>query len=291
MKIDDAKLKEPGEGLRRKRQEENVTGRISVINEENREEIRYVAVEKIIPYHGQPRIHFDEAELQKLADTIKTHGIRQPLTIIQAFGNKDFFEVVSGERRLRAAIMAGLTKVPCLLIHDHVQAKELSIIENIQRADLHPIELGMAYHSLMDMGICITQQEIADKLGVSRTHVLEMMNFASFPDHIKKKLISQKITKRDILREISKCRDGDIFDERKVDTLLSGEKEKRKKSQNTRKKMLLGIYSTAEGITVSDRILYLKSSELLVQLKKEMEKTLDFIHSALKKIEEEKDQE
>ena len=114
--------------------------RVSIGFEDEVGEFYYFSVDDLIPYKNQARSIFDEDEINKLSDTIKQHGVRQPLSIIKSKIVLDKYEVVSGERRLRAAKLAALKKVPCIIIKDEKDADEISLIENIQRQDLHPLE-------------------------------------------------------------------------------------------------------------------------------------------------------
>lgn len=283
---DKIKVREPGEGLRRRKPTMETSNRVSLLNEENRSEICYILCDKIIPYHNQPRLHFDEEEIQSLASTIKTHGVRQPLTVIESFKTPGFFEVVSGERRLRAAKVAGLRKVPCLIIHDHSQAEELAVIENVQRKDLHPIELGNAYLRLVESGICTTQQEVANKIGVPRTHVVEMMKLATLPDSLKKLLIKNNITQRAFFRDFLKNNKNDPASieamEKKLKNMLELDISKKGDSTSSflkkRKKISVINISFNEGeLKVDKKGLSLCPKSALPQVKEELEQLLTTI--------------
>ena len=202
MKLDDAKIRIPSDSPNIKTPG---ASRISVFSENRREEIQYISVDKLIPYHNQARRSFDEEEIQRLAKTIKTHGIRQPLTVIASKKSHGIFEVVSGERRLRAAKVADLERVPCMIIHDENKAEEIAIIENIHRQDLSLLELGIAYTNLIQTGICISQVEVAERLGVSRSAVVECMKLCDLPESVKVLIIERKVSNRDFLRQICKC--------------------------------------------------------------------------------------
>lgn len=170
----------------------------SSLSDENIGEFYYIDADRIVPYRHQPRQHFDDDELQALAETIQKHGIRQPLTVIL---NQDTqYEVVSGERRLRAAKKIGLKKVPCLIIQDEGQAEELALIENMQRADLHPVEVGVSLSRLVDKGM--SQKDIAEKLALGKSKVSELLKFGSLSEEIRTYLIDHNITSREVLRDI-----------------------------------------------------------------------------------------
>lgn len=210
MKIENAKIRvlqkeEPARA-------ENHLKRFSVYNESFTGEYYYISLEKLIPYNKQARIHFDEESLNSLAHTIKQHGIRQPLTILPLEEREGFYEVISGERRLRAAKIAGLDKVPCIIIHDKLKAEEISIIENLHREDLHPIELGEAYSQLIVSGICSSQNEICEKLSVPKSKVSELISLTELPLEIKHSLVKNKLSQRQLLREVSSAKSAnDMF--------------------------------------------------------------------------------
>lgn len=211
MKIENAKIRKPSESLynEKKKASRGIKNRVSILDEEKRGEFLFVETDKLLPYRNQARKFFDEEKIKSLSQTIKEHGIRQPLTIIEHEAKLGFYEVVSGERRLKAAVKAGLKKVPCLIIHDKAKADEIAIIENIQREDLHPIELGEAYKKLQEMNDSLTHEEISSRLGVGRTHVTECIRLTTLPTEVKKTTIDENLRNRDFLRGILNCRGRD----------------------------------------------------------------------------------
>lgn len=170
-----------------------------------------IDINKLSPYTKQARRNFDEKEIEGLALSIKQHGIRQPLTVIQS--NRDFskYEVVSGERRLRAAKIAGVQKIPCIIISDHSLAEEIALVENIQRQDLHPVELGEAFLNILDSRKGLSQISLAEKLGISNKVISESIQYAKLPNVVKDVLISKNIKGRDILRKILKLENPKEF--------------------------------------------------------------------------------
>ena len=132
--------------------------------------LRQLPLQKVEPNPDQPRRDFNEEELQALADSIGEHGILQPLTV-REMPHSGYYQIIAGERRWRAARMAGLTEVPALVIEaDDRQAMELALIENLQRQDLNPVEEAQGYHSLLeDYGL--TREEAARRVGKSRPAV------------------------------------------------------------------------------------------------------------------------
>ena len=130
---------------------------------------RTLPIYKVEPNPGQPRQDFDEVELQALADSIAEHGIIQPLTVREL--ENGYFQIIAGERRWRAARIAGLEEIPVVVMEaDDRKAMELALIENLQRQDLNPVEEAMGYRCLMeDFGM--TQEEAAQRVGRSRPAV------------------------------------------------------------------------------------------------------------------------
>lgn len=166
-------------------------------------EFFYIAVEDLLPFRNQARQSFDEDEINILADSIKLHGIRQPLTILAVGEGK--YEVVSGERRLRAAKVAGLTKVPCIIINDVKQADAIALVENIHRKNLHPVELGITYKNLLDQEVFSNQTELANKISVTKSHVSEHLKYSDLEAEVQKFIIENKVTSRDKLRSVLKA--------------------------------------------------------------------------------------
>lgn len=180
-------------------------------------EVYNLSISKIEPYKRQARKIFDQEEISRLAATIKEHGIRQPITVLKT-NVSGIFEVVSGERRLRAAKEAGLKKIPVIILSEEMSPEEIALVENVQRKDLHPIELGNALGALYsemnygDMG------KLAEKLGMQISKVSEHISFSKIPESIKNKIIEKKITSRSILRRLVKAKstkDAEIILEKK----------------------------------------------------------------------------
>lgn len=150
-----------------------------------------VDVNQIVSNPHQPRAQFDDEKLENLAQSIKMHGIIQPL-IVSRKGNQ--YELVAGERRLQAAKKIGLKKVPVIIREaDELQKLELAIVENVQRHDLNPIEEGKAYQKLTDE-FQMSQEEVAAKMGKSRSLVANKTRLLNLPVEIQKGLIEGKIT-------------------------------------------------------------------------------------------------
>lgn len=161
--------------------------------------VRNIPIEKIIANSLQPRK--DLGDLEEMADSIKEKGILEPILIRPKNGK---FEIVAGERRYRAAILAGLTEIPCIEydIADN-EALELSIIENIQRKDLNIYEQAFSLKSLADI-YGYTHQDIAQKIGKSRVTVTELIRVTDLPEDILKKCSELNISSKTFLLELVK---------------------------------------------------------------------------------------
>lgn len=140
-------------------------------------------LQKIEPNPAQPRKQFDELELQALAESIRTHGILQPLAVRAV--NDGFYQIIAGERRWRAARLAGVDELPVVVIEaDDKTVMELALVENLQRQDLNPLEEAEGYRSLMeDFGL--TQEQAAERVGKSRPAVANALRLLALPEEIR----------------------------------------------------------------------------------------------------------
>ena len=147
---------------------------------------------KVEPNRSQPRQDFDEEELQALADSIEEHGIIQPLTVRQL--DSGYYQIIAGERRWRAARIAGLDEVPVVVMEaDDRKAMELALIENLQRQDLNAVEEALGYQSLMeDYGL--TQDEAAKRVGKSRPAVANSLRLLGLCPEVLEKLRKGELT-------------------------------------------------------------------------------------------------
>ncbi len=167
-----------------------------IINREpmaaGQQKIWLIPITQIIPNAKQPRRHFDPAELEKLADSVKKHGILQPIILVEKPDGD--YELVAGERRWRAAKLAGLANMPAIVkILPEEEKLEIALIENIQREDLNPIEEAFAYRRLIDE-FHLTQEQVADKVGKSRSAVANIVRLLELPDEIQNALIEKKVS-------------------------------------------------------------------------------------------------
>jgi len=155
--------------------------------------VMQIHIEDIIPNRFQPRLNFDEQALKELSDSIKEHGIIQPL-VLRKLGNK--YEIIAGERRYKAAQMAGLQTVPAVIanIDDNTSA-EVALVENVQRKDLTSIEEARSYKNLLDKGY-LTQEQLAKKMGLSQPAIANKLRLLNLDEEVQQALLEEKISER-----------------------------------------------------------------------------------------------
>lgn len=152
----------------------------------------YLPISQIEPYANQPRHHFDEGALQDLADSIREHGIIQPLTVRRL--SSGYYQIIAGERRWRASRAAGLKEVPVRILEaDDRLAMELALVENLQREDLNPMEEAAGYKKLMD-DYGLTQEQVATRVQKSRPAVTNALRLLSLGETLQKKVSSGKLS-------------------------------------------------------------------------------------------------
>lgn len=155
--------------------------------------ILQVPIDEIIPNRFQPRLQFEDRGLEELADSIKQHGIIQPLVLRRV---EDKYEIIAGERRYKAAQMAGLTKVPAVIANiDDNKSAEVAIVENVQRRDLSAIEEARSYKNLLDKGY-LTQAELAKKMGLSQSAIANKLRLLNLDEEVQKALMNNQISER-----------------------------------------------------------------------------------------------
>ena len=166
----------------------------SGVNSENQTDEKLVPVEKIYPNPNQPRKSFQEEKLIELANSIKTKGLVQPLIVRKKRGTKESFEIVAGERRWRAAQRAQIHELP-VIVKDFtdIEVLEIAIIENVQRADLNPVEEALGYKNLMD-NFDHTQEGLSKEIGKSRSHIANLLRLLTLPKEVQNLLISGQLT-------------------------------------------------------------------------------------------------
>ena len=156
-------------------------------------QILQVPIEDIIPNRFQPRLSFDDASLADLASSIKQHGIIQPLVLRR---KNDKYEIIAGERRYKAAKLAGLASVPAVISNlDDNTSAEVAIVENIQRKDLTAIEEARSYQALLDKGY-MTQDELARKMGLSQSAISNKLRLLTLDEAVQEAILAEKISER-----------------------------------------------------------------------------------------------
>ncbi len=160
-------------------------------NKETRQNNTVVKIAKVEPNRDQPRKNFDEDSLQELADSIKQFGLLQPILVKD---RKDYYEIIAGERRWRAAKIAGLKEIP-VIIRDYTEQEivEISLIENIQREDLNPIEEARAFKRLLDE-FHLKQDEMAERVSKSRTAVTNSIRLLKLCDGVQQMIIDDMLS-------------------------------------------------------------------------------------------------
>ncbi len=162
-------------------------------NIDKKQEVLQIPIEDIIPNRFQPRLTFNDESLNDLASSIKVHGIIQPLILRK---KEDKYEIIAGERRYKAAKMAGLLEVPGIVSNlDDFTSAEVAIVENIQRKDLTAIEEAKSYQALLDKGY-MTQEELAKKMGISQSAISNKLRLLTLDASVQDAVLNEKISER-----------------------------------------------------------------------------------------------
>ena len=160
---------------------------------DNSSRILEVGIDEILPNRNQPRRQFDDAEELELSDSIKKHGVIQPI-VVRAVGDK--YEIIAGERRYKASVLAGKETVPVIVKNlSDKDSAEIALIENIQRKNLSPIEEALSYKKRLDIGD-ITQEQLAVKLGKSQSSIANKIRLLNLSDEVQEALLENKISER-----------------------------------------------------------------------------------------------
>ena len=162
-----------------------------IIDETPKEEITMVKVDELRSNPYQPRKIFDEEALKELANSIKEHGVFQPIIINKSIKG---YEIIAGERRVKATKMAGLEEIPAIIRDfSDTELMEIALLENLQRENLNAIEEATAYRKLIET-LNLTQEELAKRLGKSRSHITNMLGLLTLPDEVQKSLGNKEIS-------------------------------------------------------------------------------------------------
>lgn len=150
-----------------------------------------IPIKRLIPNPYQPRKHFDEEKLNELAGSIKEHGVFQPIIVKK---KDDNYQIVAGERRYRASLIANLEKIPAIIVDfTEQQMMEIALLENIQRENLNAIEEAQAYHEMMDK-LKLTQEQLSHRVGKSRAHVANTVRLLKMPQQLQDYVLEGALT-------------------------------------------------------------------------------------------------
>lgn len=215
--------------------------------ENGNKEFVTVATAFVEPNRKQPRKHFDEEELSALSESVKRYGVLQPITVKDE--KNGFYTIIAGERRWRAAKMAGLSEVPVRIVEfSSLEELEVSLIENLQRTDLDPVEEAMGYKRLMEEH-SLTQEEVSKKVGKSRSAVANALRILALPEKVRELLIEKKISaghakavlmvndskKQELLAERIVSEGLSVRSAESIAAMLNSEKEKKAPSKKHEK--------------------------------------------------------
>ncbi len=158
---------------------------------ENTDTVETLRITLVEPNKNQPRHSFDNDKIEELAESIKEHGVIQPIIVVR---NDDRYKIVAGERRWRAAKKAGLKEIPAVIRnYSEFEIAQIALIENLQRENLNPIEEALGYQTLMNK-FSMTQEDVSDKIGKSRSAIANSVRLLSLDEPIRQKLISGEIS-------------------------------------------------------------------------------------------------
>lgn len=150
-------------------------------------------LDDVLPNRFQPRIKFNEKAINELAESIKKHGVIQPI-VVRPIGDK--YEIIAGERRYKASVMAGNTTIPAIVANlDDRDSAEVALIENVQRQDLTPIEEAISYKKILDMGY-LTQTQLAEKLGKEQSTIANKLRLLNLSEDVQEALLDEEISER-----------------------------------------------------------------------------------------------
>ena len=162
-----------------------------IVNETPKDEIVMIKLSELRSNPYQPRKTFNEEALEELANSIKEHGVFQPIIVKKSIKG---YEIIAGERRVKASILAGKKEIPAIIRDfNDTQMMEIALLENLQREDLNAIEEATAYKKLQET-LTLTQEELSKRLGKSRSHITNMLGLLTLPKNIQKEIANKKVT-------------------------------------------------------------------------------------------------
>jgi ParB family chromosome partitioning protein len=207
-----------------------------IVENAKEEEIVELNIDDLRSNPYQPRQSFDETKLQELADSIKEYGVLEPIIVKKSVKG---YEIVAGERRTKACILAGVKTIPAIIRDfSDEDMMQIAVLENIQREDLNPIEEAEAYSKLLKV-LNITQEELGKKLGKSRSHITNMLGLLNLPDNVKSDVLSglismghakvlSKIEDEETINDLVKKVKSDKLSVRELESLASNPVVKKK---------------------------------------------------------------
>ena len=225
-----------------------------IMNDSTNEEIVEIPLKDLRSNPYQPRKNFDEDALKELSSSIKEHGVFQPIIAKKSIKG---YEIIAGERRVKASIMAGLETIPAIIRDFSDQdMMEIALLENLQRENLNALEEALAYKKLLDE-LSLTQDQLAKRLGKSRSHITNMLGLLSLPEEVKDKIVTGKISMGHA-RVLSKMSDIEKIKEladrivkeglsvREIESIVQDEHKYTKKNIQSRTKNTNNEYKAVE---------------------------------------------
>lgn len=296
----ETKRKALGRGLEQLFSSENlfVQGEGNKIAEEvieintNEEKVVLIDIKDLRPNPYQPRQKFDQEKLNELSESIKVHGVLEPIIVKKSIKG---FEIVAGERRTRASELAGIDKIPAIIkeLTDE-QMMQVALLENIQREDLNVLEEAEAYSKLLT-SLNITQEELASKVGKSRSHITNLLGLLRLPDKVKNDVLENslslghakilsKLDNIDLIIELAEKVKSDSLSVRALELLVAVPEIKRIKE--IRKTRVSGKYAFVEE-TMRDVIgsnVKVKNNSIVIPFvnEKDLERILEIINIKVK---------
>lgn len=261
-----------------------------ILEKTTQEEIVKVPLNELRSNPYQPRKVFDEEALKELSESIKEHGVFQPIIVKKSIKG---YEIIAGERRVKASIMAGLSEIPAI-IRDFSDADmmEIALLENLQRENLTSIEEALAYKKLLD-NLQVTQEELAKRLGKSRSHITNMIGLLNLPEEVQELISTHKLTMGHA-RVLSKLNDIDQIKElaekiinedlsvRQIEELTSENKEYEKRNKIVKTKKTDSEYSYLED-ELNDKLgtkIKIKNNKLIISFTNtnDLNRLLEIMH-------------
>lgn len=271
FKITDKKL---GRGLSALLGENKIQSNILNTNNENIEKVEKINLNKITIGNYQPRTNFDETELVELANSIKEHGVIQPIIVRK--NNDDTYQIIAGERRFRASQIANLREIPAIVKKfSNQDALEIAIIENIQRTDLSVTEEASGYQKLIEE-FSYTQDQIAQKVGKSRSHITNLLRLLNLPQKVRDLLDAKLISMghaRAIINAEDPSRLADIIINENLNVRQAEDLARHQKITNNKINDLETIQDSPVSIRTESRIKFV-NNDYLSSLEKEFLKVL-----------------